>query len=55
MSCLCCSEHVVKPYNCMFLQDHRTPLHWAARSYHTDIVKILIEKGADVNAKDDVS
>ena len=39
----------------MFLQFHLTPLHSAAISGHTDIVKILIEKGADVNAKDDVS
>ena len=40
----------------MFLQGHLTPLHWAALSGHTDIVKLLIEKGADVNAKnDDVS
>ena len=39
----------------MFLQDHQTPLHWAASEGHTDIVKIMIEKGADVNAKDKVS
>ena len=39
----------------MFLQDHQTPLHWAAMRGHTDVVKLLIEKGADVNAKDKVS
>ena len=39
----------------MFLQDHQTPLHRATMRGHTDIVKILIEKGADVNAKDKVS
>ena len=32
-----------------------TPLHWAALNGHTFIVKILIEKAADVNAKDVVS
>ena len=39
----------------MFLQIHQTPLHLAAFGGHTDIVKILIEKGADVNAKGEVS
>ena len=39
----------------MFLQFHLTPLHRAAMSDHTDNVKMLIEKGADVNAKDKVS
>ena len=39
----------------MFLQFRLTPLHRAARSGDTDVVKLLIEKGADVNAKDDVS
>ena len=39
----------------MFLQDHQIPLHWAVMRGHTDIVKIMIEKGADVNAKNKVS
>ena len=30
-----------------------TPLHWAARKGHTDVAKLLIEHGADVNAKED--
>ena len=39
----------------MFLQDHRTPLHQAAHWGISDIVKILLEEGADVNVKDTVS
>lgn len=35
-----------------FMDDGRTPLMWAAESGNPDIVKYLIEKGADVNAKD---
>jgi ankyrin repeat protein len=30
----------------------RTPLHWASRGVHMDIVNYLIGKGADVNAPD---
>ncbi|KAH6583759.1 hypothetical protein BASA60_001280 [Batrachochytrium salamandrivorans] len=33
--------------------DKRTALHWAASGKHLDIVEYLIEKGADVNAKDE--
>jgi len=29
-----------------------TPLHWAARNGHTDLARLLIEKGALVNARD---
>ena len=39
----------------MFLQDHQIPLHLAVMTGHTDFVKIMIEKGADVNAQDKVS
>ncbi len=30
----------------------RTPLHWAARNDHLNIVKFLVNNGADVNAED---
>jgi hypothetical protein len=30
-----------------------TPLHWAARGGHKEIVELLIAKGVNVNAKDD--
>ena len=31
-----------------------TPLHWAARyNNNVDVLKLLIEKGADVNSFDD--
>ena len=39
----------------MFLQDQWTPLHVAAANSRSDIVKILLEEGADVNVKDKVS
>ena len=39
----------------MFLQDDNTPLHNAARCDNTDIIKMLLKEGADVNAKNTVS
>ena len=33
-------------------KDGRTPLHWACRGVHLEILKYLVEKGADVNAED---
>lgn len=39
-----------------FLQDQTmTPLHYAACYNKSDIMKMLVEKGADVNVKDKVS
>ena len=39
----------------MFLQSQQTPLHVAAYDRNADIVKVLLEEGADVNARDKVS
>ena len=40
----------------MFLQDGHTPLHHAA-AYSEDpgVVKMLLDNGCDINAKNDVS
>jgi ankyrin repeat protein len=32
--------------------DGRTPLHWACRGVHYELLKFFVEKGADVNAQD---
>ena len=36
-------------------QDGDTPLHHAARNEHLEILRILIEKGATLEAKNNVS
>jgi len=33
----------------------RTPLHWACRGVHIEVVKYLVERGVDVNAQDNSS
>ena len=33
--------------------DHRSPLHLAAKEGSTELVKVLLSKGADIEAKDD--
>ena len=37
------------------LQSERTPLHFAAEGGHDEICKVLLEKGAQVDAQDNVS
>jgi cyclase len=34
-------------------EEGRTPLHWASRGIHLDILKFLVEHGAEINARDD--
>ena len=36
---------------CLYAQDHVTPLHEAARNGHEGVVRVLVEAGADINAK----
>ena len=48
---------LVKLYNitCIIQVNKRTPLHQAAREGHTNVVTLLVGKGANVNMKDMVS
>ena len=39
---------------CSFLQDGWTALLWSAKEGHMDVVKELLERGADVAATDTV-
>jgi ankyrin repeat protein len=39
----------------MMLQYGRTALLIAAKNRHLEVVRLLLEKGADIKAKDDVS
>ncbi|KAK5635619.1 hypothetical protein RRF57_011331 [Xylaria bambusicola] len=32
----------------------QTPLSWAARNGHEEIVQLLVEKGADIESKDSI-
>ena len=37
------------------MQDERTAFHLAARNGHLDVVTLLLDRAADVNARDVVS
>ena len=42
--------------SCMYIyQSLRTPLHEAAFNGHTDVMKVLLAAGANIEAKDEVS
>jgi hypothetical protein len=52
---VCGYRHFFRVYwICTVRQDKWTPLHWAARNGHKEIVVALLEGGADIEAKDDV-
>ena len=36
-------------------QDGSRALHYAANSGHTEVARLLLDRGADVNSKDEVS
>ena len=40
---------------CYTIQGKWTPLYYAARNGHTDIVALLVSRGADISMKDKVS
>ena len=42
------------PYNYLFLQFNRTPLHQAAARGHKDVIEVLIRHGASVDVVDEV-
>ena len=48
---------LVKPYNitCIIQVTKWTPLHYAAMEGHTNVVTLLVGKGANVNMKNKVS
>ena len=33
---------------------YKTPLHWTSQKNAIDVVRLLIERGADINAKDNI-
>lgn len=53
--------HLARPCNpvvtiplCSVLQLDRTPVFWACRGGHLDILKLLLNQGAQVNAQDKI-
>jgi hypothetical protein len=42
------------PVSCQLSQYARTPLHYAAEGGHTEVVSLLLDKGANIEAKDKV-
>jgi len=50
-----CLKGLTLPCVCTYLQDGVTPLYWAARDGHIEVVRHLISSGADVNKASNVS
>jgi ankyrin repeat protein len=36
-------------------QDYEQPIHFAAKNGHKEVVSLLLDRGADINAKNKVS
>ena len=47
--------HVYLPCMSHITQDCWTPLHWASRVGKPDCVRLLLDRGAHIEAKDNVS
>ena len=51
---LSCARPPAPVLSCCCPQDGQTPLHWAAKHGHDSTVALLLDKGADINATDEV-
>ena len=48
---------VIKNFKCviLFLQHERTPVHFAAKDGHVEVIELLMKHGANINCADEVS
>ena len=60
MLCVCCGDAQRRRKRALtdvfvHTQHGRMPLHYACDNGHTEVVKVLLQSGADVEAKNEVS